>query len=23
MAIKKSWKSFENVLPEFLGFIML
>jgi len=23
MAIKKAWKSFENILPEFLGVIML
>lgn len=23
MALKKSWKSFENILPEFLGIIMI
>ena len=23
MALKKAWKSFENILPEFLGVIML
>ncbi|PRR80008.1 hypothetical protein [Clostridium vincentii] len=23
MALKKDWKSFENIMPEFLGVIML